>query len=750
MNHPAARRRRWVRCPCAAVQASIAHEVLDRSSIPVTIGEIELAPHQRDAAHRLDGVIRRFGGALLADAVGLGKTYVALALASAAPRVVIVAPASLRVMWTQALGRTGVRAAFVSAQRLSHGAPPLERPDLVIVDEAHHFRNPKTRRYAALASLTRRSRVLLLTATPVHNRAGELAAILALFLGERASSLTAAELARCIVRRDDLPPGAWPVPPPRVRAPIVLTLEPEDDLLEEIAALPPPVPPRDGDDGGALLLFSLIRQWSSSHGALAAALRRRLARATALVAALEDGRHPSRAELTAWRFADDSVQLAFPGMVTPESSPDATDLLAQVRSHADAVRRLLGRLAASRAVDAERADTIRSIRAWHRGDKIVAFTQYADTVHALYDYLRTDDCVAALTGQGSVVAGGALSRQAVLRQFAPIASGVRTPAPAHRIDVLLTTDLLSEGVNLQDACVVVHLDLPWTPARLEQRVGRVARPGAAHGQVSVYALAPPATAERVLGVERRLREKLSAAARAVGVAGAILPGLSDLTDAGPQSPARTAEINRSKLDAWIAERVDVGEDAVAVAVRSGGCDALLALVADAGEPILVASLGAGEPTDDPHVVADAIDAIDAATDADSRRGAAAIECALDRVERWLAFRRAAEAAELHLVRGASARRRVLRRVAAIVARAPSHVRPRLVPLAVEARRAASLELGAGGERVLSELADAEMPDEGWLRAVASFGTAQGGEGPRTGGGERPPRIVAAIVVLCDR
>ena len=46
--------------------------------------------------------------------------------------------------------------------------------------------------------------------------------------------------------------------------------------------------------------------------------------------------------------------------------------------------------------------------------------------------------------------------------------------------LLLTTDLASEGVNLQDASVVVHLDLPWTAARLEQRVGRVARLASAH------------------------------------------------------------------------------------------------------------------------------------------------------------------------------------------------------------------------------------------------------------------------------
>jgi len=69
---------------------------------------------------------------------------------------------------------------------------------------------------------------------------------------------------------------------------------------------------------------------------------------------------------------------------------------------------------------------------------------------------------------------------------------------ADRIDLLLSTDLLSEGVNLQDAEVVVHLDIPWTAARLEQRVGRLARMGSKHSTVTVYLIRPPASAAALL------------------------------------------------------------------------------------------------------------------------------------------------------------------------------------------------------------------------------------------------------------
>ena len=121
-------------------------------------------------------------------------------------------------------------------------------------------------------------------------------------------------------------------------------------------------------------------------------------------------------------------------------------------------------------------ELLAGIRREHLGIPIVAFSQYAETVTAMFRELRREAGVAVLTARGARVAGGSLSRREAISRFAPRASGVRAPREAERIDLLLATDLLSEGVNLQDAGVVVHLDLPWTAARLEQRLGRVGAP----------------------------------------------------------------------------------------------------------------------------------------------------------------------------------------------------------------------------------------------------------------------------------
>src|SRR5439155_26164339 len=120
-----------------------------------------------------------------------------------------------------------------------------------------------------------------------------------------------------------------------------------------------------------------------------------------------------------------------------------------------------------------------------------------------------------LTARAARIVTGRLSRDELLARFAPEGQGSRAYAPHEAVTLLLATDLLSEGVNLQDASIVIHLDLPWNPARLSQRVGRVRRPGGA-ALVHSYLVAPPAGAALLLDVERRLRDKLGTAARAIG------------------------------------------------------------------------------------------------------------------------------------------------------------------------------------------------------------------------------------------
>jgi superfamily II DNA or RNA helicase len=486
------------------VRSALAAVVLDAEPAHVSLGGIILRPHQLDAVARLSRLLDSHSGALLADETGTGKTYIALALMP--DDAVIVAPAGLRDMWTAALDRTRKRATFVSYEALSRSAPDVPDVSMLVVDEAHHARNPATRRYKALVRLSRGARVLLLTATPVHNRLRDVRSLMRLFLGSRALSMTESRLSEFIVRRDAT--AAVGVRVPRVVRHEPLRIEANAEVARALAQLTDPVPAADEGSAPSLAPLLLHRLWSSSDAALRSAVRRRLARVRAMIDSVELGTIPSRHELSLWCFEEDSQQLPLAGLFQPDSRRhDLRDIEDRLREHEAGLKRILVASRESKS-DSNRAAALLHIRDQHAGAKIVAFSCYTDTIGALWRLLRMHPGACALTAGGARVAGGELSRRQALERFAPRAQGVRAPPAAESIGLLLSTDLLSEGVNLQDASVIVHLDLPWTPARIAQRVGRVARMNSEHDEVHEYSFAPHAMSERVVALERRLREKM--------------------------------------------------------------------------------------------------------------------------------------------------------------------------------------------------------------------------------------------------
>jgi hypothetical protein len=314
-----------------------------------------------------------------------------------------------------------------------------------------------------------------------------------------------------------------------------------------------------------------------------------------------------------------------------------------------------------------------------------------------------------LTHGGGRVAGGAVTRRELLERFEPGASA--SVRASERIDLLLTTDVLSEGVNLQDASVVVHLDLAWNPARLEQRVGRLRRIGSARDTVAVYLFAPPAPAERMLGLERRLRLKLGIAARAVGIAGAILPGFgAQSAVAAPTEDRITGLVRR-----WRRSPAPLNETCIGAAVRAPR-NAALACVRSGGTVSLIAVL-ADRITDSHAVIEDLLANADGDDKPIRRHELGAVR---DAVDRWLRRRLVVDVVDVSALHVGRARHTLLDRVDTIAHRTPRHAKPELMPLMRAARSAATVTLPAGAERVLDELARAPLGDHAWLQAIGEF------------------------------
>ncbi|HEX2122649.1 MAG TPA: SNF2-related protein, partial [Thermoanaerobaculia bacterium] len=142
-----------------------------------------LAEHQRDAVERALVLLRTRGGVLLADDVGLGKSFVAAEVLrqwSLSARRELIVPAALVDQWRETLTLFEVDARILTHDALLTDRTAPQPGGLVVADEAHAFRNPRTQRYAALARRTAGARLVLVTATPVCNSLGDLAALLQL------------------------------------------------------------------------------------------------------------------------------------------------------------------------------------------------------------------------------------------------------------------------------------------------------------------------------------------------------------------------------------------------------------------------------------------------------------------------------------------------------------------------------------------------------------------------------------------
>jgi len=164
------------------------------------------------------------------------------------------------------------------------------------------------------------------------------------------------------------------------------------------------------------------------------------------------------------------------------------------------------------ARDAKLAALVDLLTRQHPKEKILVFTQFADTVYYLTKQLKERD-ITALEG----VTGDSDDPTALAWRFSPVSNEKREYIkPTDELRILVATDVLSEGQNLQDAAIVVNYDLPWAIIRLIQRAGRVDRIGQQSDTITCYSFLPAEGVERIIRLRERVRVRLQQNAEVVG------------------------------------------------------------------------------------------------------------------------------------------------------------------------------------------------------------------------------------------
>lgn len=146
----------------------------------------------------------------------------------------------------------------------------------------------------------------------------------------------------------------------------------------------------------------------------------------------------------------------------------------------------------------------------HSGEKVLVFTQFADTASYLYEQL-----IRRGVQQVGIATGASKDPTHLTYRFSPVSNNKNFP-PAQQLRVLITTDVLSEGQNLQDAHIVLNYDLPWAIIRLIQRAGRVDRIGQKHDRILCYSFLPEDGIENIIRLRSRLSHRIRQNAEVVG------------------------------------------------------------------------------------------------------------------------------------------------------------------------------------------------------------------------------------------
>jgi len=164
------------------------------------------------------------------------------------------------------------------------------------------------------------------------------------------------------------------------------------------------------------------------------------------------------------------------------------------------------------ARDTKLAALVELVTKKHPKEKIIVFSQFADTVRYLGQQLkyRGVRSLAAVSGQTHDPTSFAW-------HFSPGSNNKRDKIkPEDELRILVATDVLSEGQNLQDAAIIVNYDLPWAIIRLIQRAGRVDRIGQKAEQILCYSFLPADGVEQLIQLRSRVRQRLRENAEVVG------------------------------------------------------------------------------------------------------------------------------------------------------------------------------------------------------------------------------------------
>ena len=576
-------------------------------------GYLELK-YQTDAIAEISKIVEEYGGAFLSDVVGLGKTYIAAMYAQTLKgKILVITPPAIKPNWESAFKDFGLKTRdydIISKGLIEKEADRIEKEELsgkksyeyVFVDEAHSFRNGKTKSFENLRRICLNKKIILISATPLNNTFFDFYYLLSLFQNPIHSDIPGMEnyLDFFVRKRQELKKieaesGSKDTPEyiskikkiskevrdkilqyvmirrtrtdikkyfyddilsqglhfPEVNDPIEIVYRfdrhtnevfdrtiriigggknvPKEEKLS-YAGYAPKTYLKDiqisafeatqQKNNAGFMKSRLVKRLESSKYAFEKTLERSIESHEKFIKMFNSGTVYISNDFDVLDCIGDDDTVNIEDLLEQEknweaiSSADFNDeFLPSLERDLSLLKYLLFSWRNIRH-DYKQEKFIKELaeNSLIKGKKIVVFTESAETGQNLADALRKIYSSKVMF-YSSAQSQNVSMRETIRDNYDPNCDRI---LQKDDIQLLITTDVLSEGINLHRSNIIVNYDLPWNPTRVMQRAGRVNRIGSEHDRIYIFNFFPTSETDKELGLRESIIAKIQAFHNALG------------------------------------------------------------------------------------------------------------------------------------------------------------------------------------------------------------------------------------------
>lgn len=619
-------------------------EELDDNCLSPTFPDVfKKLKYQEDAVRSAKRMLDTYNGVFLADVVGLGKTNITCALLSLYPneQKLILCPPTLIENWENTINKYGNITKCVGRVK-SIGEIDTLNPDkykngIVVIDEAHRFRNDGTSTYEKLKEICSGNKVVLVSATPYNNRFADIFSLLKLFQAPRSSTIdgcrnldnffknvvekrlrkypegtaeyfqelkqTSRLITEKILRyvmirrtRKDLlnKENGWledlkiqNITFPKVAKPHKIIYEFNDDIehrfnetlrLVKDLTYARYVPLKYLIQDRATELFKndykikqqgqtnlagfmkqiLIKRLESSFYAFKCTIKRFIESHEKFINVYNSGYVYCGDDKKIFKYLENEQFEEIEKLIENEdtiklNSCDFTDdFIINCKKDKEILQqisKLWENVNEEPKLNAILKQFGKILTKYKNNVKIIVFSEAEDTINMLEEQLSKKYSGKILKYSSK---SSRQDKERVERNFDPNYQG----RGGDDINILVTTDVLAEGVNLHRSNIILNYDLPWNPTKILQRAGRINRVGSEFKKIHVFNCFPTSVADEKLGLEENIKRKIQAFHDVLGSDAKLLTDDEELGNSKELFGQKYLE----KVDSYGGEKADSEEE----------------------------------------------------------------------------------------------------------------------------------------------------------------------------------------------